>query len=156
MGTPTGILRTAVAWLMCTMASLACASAPPRAIEVDLSLAKAELDRFFDLSVGSDFPGTLIRADSQSHLEVVVDELGFRYIRFHDIFHDALGTVRLVDGQMVYDWSRIDHLYDQLLAKGIRPFVELGFTPQAMATSGQTIFYWKGNTSHPAPGPWRD
>ena len=156
MGMPLRALRSAVAWLMCTMASLACASTPPRAIEVDLSSAKADVDRFFDLSVGSDFPGTLIRADSQSHLQIVVDELGFRYLRFHDIFHDVLGTVRQVDGRIVYDWTKIDHLYDQLLAKGIRPFVELGFTPQPMATSAQTIFYWKGNTSHPAPGPWRD
>ena len=114
------------------------------------------LDRFFDLSIGADYPGTLIRPDSQAQLKIAVDELGFRYIRFHDIFHDVLGTVRVVDGRTVYDWSKIDRLYDDLLSKGIRPFVELGFTPQAMTTSAQTIFYWKGNTSHPKLGPWRD
>jgi beta-xylosidase len=32
---------------------------------------------------------------------------------------------------------------------GIKPFVELGFTPDAMKTSDRQIFYWKGNTSHP-------
>ncbi|HEY5810591.1 MAG TPA: hypothetical protein VIT67_21660 [Povalibacter sp.] len=133
----------------------AIAAAPPRTIEVDVSKAGAEVDRFFDLAVGSDFPGTLVRPDSQAHLKIVVDELGFRYLRFHDIFHDALGTVRQVEGRTLYDWTKLDALYDQLLAKGIRPFVELGFTPQAMATSGQTIFYWKGNTSHPVPEAWR-
>lgn len=148
------VRRGVVAVALACLTSMAWASAPPRVIEIDVSKAEVEVDRFFDLSVGSDFPGTLIRPDSQGHLKLVVDELGFRYIRFHDIFHDVLGTVREVDGRIVYDWTKIDALYDQLLAKGIRPFVELGFTPHAMATSGQTIFYWKGNTSHPKPAAW--
>ncbi len=76
-------------------------------------------------------------------------------MRFHAIFHDALKTVtKDADGRLRFDFSRIDTLYDGLLAKGIRPFVELGFTPDAMATSPQTIFYWKGNTSHPQAEPW--
>ena len=132
----------------------AATEAPPREITIDLARAQRPLDRFFDLSIGSDFPGTLIRADSQAHLKLAVDELGFCYIRFHDIFHDVLGTVRVVDGRMVYDWTKIDQLYDDLLSKDIRPFIELGFTPSALATSGQTIFYWKGNTSHPKLEPW--
>jgi xylan 1,4-beta-xylosidase len=128
----------------------------PRKVEVDLSRAGAPVDRFFDLSVGSDFPGTLIRPDSQAQLATTTKELGFRYIRFHAIFHDVLGTVRETNGKISYDWSKIDQLYDGLLAKHIRPFVELGFTPNAMLTSEQTIFYWKGNTSHPKPAAWRD
>jgi xylan 1,4-beta-xylosidase len=128
----------------------------PRTVEVDLSRAGAPVDRFFDLSVGSDFPGTLIRPDSQAQLATTTQELGFRYIRFHAIFHDVLGTVRETNGKISYDWSKIDQLYDGLLAKHIRPFVELGFTPNAMRTSEQTIFYWKGNTSHPKPAAWRD
>jgi xylan 1,4-beta-xylosidase len=127
-----------------------------REITIDVSRADRPLDRFFEVSIGSDYPGTLIRPDSQAQLKTTVDELGFRYIRFHDIFHDVLGTVRSVDGKTVYDWSKIDQLYDDLLSKGIRPFIELGFTPQLMTTSKQTIFYWKGNTSHPKLGPWRD
>ena len=137
-------------------ASVLSAAAPIRDITIDLSQAEHPVDRFFDLSIGADYPGTLIREDSQAQLKTTVDELGFRYIRFHAIFHDVLGTVRIVDGRTVYDWSKIDRLYDDLLSRRIRPFVELGFTPQAMATSGQTIFYWKGNTSHPKIAPWRE
>jgi len=129
---------------------------PHRGIAIDASRALEPVDRFFDLSVGADYPGIFIRPDSQSQLKVAVDELGFRYVRFHAIFHDVLGTVGQIDGRTVYNWTRIDELYDGLLAKGVRPFVELGFTPEAMATSSQTIFYWKGNTSHPKLGPWRD
>lgn len=127
-----------------------------REISIDAAAPTGPVDRFFDLSVGSDFPGTLIREDSQAQLKVASDELGFRYIRFHDIFHDALGTVRKVDGKIVYDWTKIDQLYDGLKAKRIRPFVELGWTPAVMRTSPQQLFYWKGNTSHPDPAMWRD
>ncbi len=128
----------------------------PRQLEVNIKNTTGPVDRFFDLSVGSDYPGTLIRDDSQAQLKVTVDELGFRYIRFHAIFHDVLGTVRVEDGRTVYNWSKIDQLYDDLLARHIRPFVELGFTPKALATSQNSIFYWNGNTSHPKPEEWKN
>jgi len=128
----------------------------PRLIRVDIKNSTGPVDRFFDLSVGSDYPGTLIRDDSQAQLRLVTDELGFRYLRFHAIFHDVLGTVRIENGATVYNWSKIDQLYDDLLARHIKPFVELGFTPKALATSQNSIFYWNGNTSHPKPDAWRE
>ena len=128
---------------------------PARQIVVNIDDAQGPVDRFFDLSVGSDYPGTLIRDNSQAQLRLAEDELGFRYLRFHAIFHDVLGTVRIVNDQTVYDWSGIDRLYDDLLARHIKPFVELGFTPKALATSDNSIFYWHGNTSHPDSARWR-
>ncbi|MGA8086806.1 MAG: beta-xylosidase [Terracidiphilus sp.] len=125
-----------------------------RRIVADIDNSAGPVDSFFDLSVGSDYPGTLIRDDSQKQLKLVVDELGFRYVRFHAIFHDVLGTVQIENGKAVYNWAKIDELYDDLLARHIRPFVELGFTPKALATSQNSIFYWKGNTSHPDPKGW--
>ncbi|MFL6604934.1 MAG: GH39 family glycosyl hydrolase [Steroidobacteraceae bacterium] len=129
---------------------------PVRHVVANLDKSAGPVDRYFDFSVGSDYPGTLIRDDSQRQLETAVDELGFRYIRLHAIFHDVLETVRAENGVLLYDWTKIDQLYDDLLAKHIRPFVELGFTPQALATSQNSIFYWKGNTSHPDPAGWQN
>jgi xylan 1,4-beta-xylosidase len=129
---------------------------PTRHITVNINNATGPIDHFFDLSVGSDYPGTLIRDDSQAQLKLVVDELGFRYLRFHAIFHDVLGTVRIENGKTVYNWSGVDQLYDNLLARHIKPFVELGFTPKALATSQNSIFYWNGNTSHPKFAGWQD
>ena len=133
-------------------------SSPPsaRRIVVNIDNTTGPIDRFFDFSVGSDYPGTLIRDDSQAQLKLAVDELGFRYLRFHAIFHDVLGTVRSQNGKTVYDWSKIDKLYDGLLARRIKPFVELGFTPKALATSQNSIFYWNGNTSHPQLAGWQE
>lgn len=129
---------------------------PPRRIVANIDNSSGPVDHFYDFSVGSDYPGTLIRPDSQAQLRMAVDELGFRYVRFHAIFHDVLGTVRVENGKTVYDWTGIDQLYDDLLARHIRPFVELGFTPKTLATSNQIIFYWHGNTSHPNPAGWHD
>ena len=138
--------------------ALAAQSSPAlsRRIVANIEDTSGPIDRFFDLSIGSDYPGTLIRDDSQAQLKLTSDELGFRYVRFHGIFHDVLKTVRVENGKTVYDWSGIDKLYDGLLARHIRPFVELGFTPKALATSQNSVFYWNGNTSHPKPEGWCD
>ena len=138
-----------------SLAATGADTAQVRHIDVDLAKADQPLDRSFNFSVGADYPGTLIRPDSLTQLNIAVNELGFRYIRFHAIFHDDLGTVRVVNGRTVYDWTKIDQLYDAFLAMGIKPFVELGFTPQALKTSDSSIFYWKGNTSHPDRAAWR-
>lgn len=108
-----------------------CSGARGRAIASrdpgDLATAGGPVDRFYDRSIGWDFPGTLIRSDTQAQLVPAVRELGLRYIRFHDVFHDVLGTVKDVDGTRVYDWTKLDHLSHALLAKRIRPCCRIGF-----------------------------
>ena len=145
-------VAAALAWSLA--GAVSAASAPVRTITVDVAGPTTPRSAFESLSVGSDYPGTLLREDSLAQLKTVRNELGFRYIRFHAIFHDVLGTYREDNGKPVYDWTKLDALYDRLLAMGIRPFVELGFTPEAMKTSDQHIFYWKGNTSHPDLAKW--
>ncbi|HWU96791.1 MAG TPA: cellulase family glycosylhydrolase, partial [Sphingomonas sp.] len=155
------LIRRAPFWLAGMLSALAIGAGPAtaqiaqtRRIDVDPRKAGPALDRSFNFSIGGDYAGTMLRPENLAQLRTARAELGFRYIRFHAIFHDALGTVKVVNGRTVYDWRKIDQLYDAFLAMGIRPFVELGFTPEAMATSKQTIFYWKGNTSHPEPKAW--
>ena len=95
-------------FLAVSFASVASAQANQnslREVVADVKDTRGRVDRFFDLSIGSDYPGTLIRDDSQAQLKLVTAELGFRYIRFHAIFHDVLGTVRVENGATVYDWA---------------------------------------------------
>ena len=125
-----------------------------RTITVDLNAPTRPRDRMALHSVGADYPGVTGREDALAQLRTVRDELGFEYIRFHAIFHDDMGVYREMDGRPVYDFTRIDRLYDRFLEMGIRPFIELGFTPHEMRTSDQTLFYWQGNTSHPDPEKW--
>ena len=145
----------AAAAVFCLASPLAARDGEPvRSITINAASAGRERDRMPDFSIGADYPGVLRRPESLEQLRVVQDEIGFRYIRFHAIFHDDMGVYREVDGRPVYDWTAIDALYDRLLGLGLKPFVELGFTPDAMKTSDQTIFFWQGNTSHPDPEKW--
>lgn len=148
------LLRPLAAALALGLCAAATAGPPARDVKLDLAAATKPMDRFFDLSVGADYTGTTGRPENLAQLKTAVDELGFRYVRFHDIFHDVYGTVKKDGDKLVFDFTGIDKLYDALLARGIKPFIELGFTPGVMKTSELTIFYWKGNTSHPQPGPW--
>ena len=43
----------------------------------------------------------------------------------------------------------IDVLFDFLHSIGMKPFVELGFMPNALASGKQTIFWWRGNVTPP-------
>ena len=74
----------------------------------------------------------------------------FRYVRFHDIFHDQNGVYsEAADGKPVYNWSYVDQIYDGLLANGVRPFVELSFMPRALAASQKPHPFWY----KPLPNP---
>lgn len=147
--------RAAAAMAVCgALLSGGAAVAQTRTIVADASAESRPRDRMADFSIGADYPAVTGREDALVQLQIAREELGFRYIRFHAIFHDDMGVYREVDGRPVYDFSKIDALYDRFLAMGIKPFVELGFTPHDMRTSDQTIFYWKGNTSHPQPEKW--
>lgn len=78
-------------------------------------------------------------------------EIGFEYIRFHGIFNDEMMVYREDEsGNAQYNWQYVDSLFDFLLGIGLRPILELGFTPTAMRSGEQTIFWWKGNVTPPA------
>src|SRR5688572_28377592 len=97
------LIRALIAAAVLSAASPAlAATAAPRNIAVDVGTAGEPFDRSFNLSVGADYAGTMIRPENLAQLRTSVDEHGFRYIRFHAIFHDDLGTVKVVDGKAVY------------------------------------------------------
>src|SRR5450756_2941345 len=46
-----------------------------------------------------------------------------------------------------------DRVIDAYLAVGLRPFLELGFMPSALASGDQTVFWWCGNVTPPRSYP---
>lgn len=48
-----------------------------------------------------------------------------------------------------YNFTYLDLVMDSYLSLNIRPFLELGFMPDKMASGKQTVFYWKGNVTPP-------
>jgi len=91
-----------------------------------------------------------LRADVLEHLRLVQRAIGYRYCRFHGIFHDDVRVVRRrPDGTLAFQWHQVDKIYDALLALGLRPFVELNSMPQALASGNQRLFSWGMNVTPP-------
>jgi len=108
-------------------------------------------------SVGADHPGILLRKDNLAQLRIIHDELGFKCIRFHGIFADDMEAYHEVNGKPIYNFDKIDAVYDAIMRIGMKPFVEIGFMPHDLATGDKTIFYWKANGSPPKDyGKWAD
>ena len=121
-----------------------------RNIEVRLSNRKGKFDRFANFCVGAGRAHEALRTGFVRQLETAVRECGFRYLRFHGLFCDDMAVVRRVNGRLVYNWQYIDEVFDEMLALGIRPFVELSFMPRAMASGDRTLFWWRGNITPPS------
>lgn len=91
-----------------------------------------------------------LRKGWQNQLEELQSEIGFEYIRCHGIFSDEMMVCNIGDdGNIIYNWSYVDELFDFFKEVNIKPFVELGFMPSEIKKSDETIFNWKANISQP-------
>ena len=91
-----------------------------------------------------------LRADWQQQLAYVKKECGFKYIRMHGLLTDDMGVYKEDSkGNPEYNYMYVDVLFDFLHSIGMKPFVELGFMPGALASGPQTIFWWRGNVTPP-------
>ena len=126
------------------------ATAPVRTIAVDVNAVQGPLDTSFKECVGAGRANEGLRADWQDQLREVQRECGFKYIRMHGLLTDDMGVYKEDEhGKTIYNWQYIDRLYDFLLSIDIKPFVELSFMPDALASGSRTVFWWKGNITPP-------
>ena len=99
----------------------------------------AAWSRFYEGAVATDHANTILTTaygrNIQGALKKGHDQAGFRYARFHGIFNDDIGVYSEPGGTPTYNWSRLDQVYDAVIAAGMRPFVEVSFTPRALATN---------------------
>lgn len=121
-----------------------------RSIKVSFNKEQGPLKTVFNECVGAGRANEGLRADWQQQLKLVKEELGFRYIRMHGLLHDDMGVYfEDKSGNPIYNWQYIDALYDFLLSIEVKPFVELSFMPQALASGEKTVFWWKANVTPP-------
>lgn len=126
------------------------ASAQQRDIDVHVGQVAGKLDKTFNEVVGAGRANEGLRADWQQQLAEIKRDTGFRYIRMHGLLSDDMGVYKIdAQGKEHYNFQYIDALYDYLLSIGVKPFVELGFMPAAMASGDKTIFWWRGNVTPP-------
>lgn len=98
--------------------------------------------RFF----GSDEPNYTYMEDGRALLREI-GRLGApqEFFRAHSLMVSGDGTPALkwgstnmytedAQGRPVYDWTIVDRIFDALLANGVKPYVQIGFMPEAMST----------------------
>ena len=105
--------------------------------------------RFF----GADEPNYATMKDGRRLLaELGALRRGDVYFRAHNLLSSGDGTPALKwgssnaysedsQGNAVYDWRIIDGIFDAYLANGVRPFVQLGFMPQALSSAPPSVPY---------------
>jgi xylan 1,4-beta-xylosidase len=115
----------------------------------DLSQRGTELLHCWQHTVGSCHAPIALRADWQEQLRRCRAELGFRYVRFHGLLSDDVGTAVEHGDGLLYSFFNADRIVDFLLSIGMRPFVELSFMPAALASGSKTVFDYRGNVTPP-------
>ena len=100
-----------------------------------------------------------LRSDYLESLALTQAEIGFRYLRGHGLLSDDIGIYRPYDetghSGVRHSFTYADQVIDSYLQLGIKPFIELGFMPEALASGKQTVFWWKGNVTPPRDeGEW--
>ena len=124
--------------------------AQTRTISVNFQNEKGALNTMFKECIGAGRAKEGLRADWQKQLRMTKEDCDFKYIRMHGLFTDDMAVYKEDNqGNPIYNFQYIDVLYDYILEIGMKPFVELGFMPSAMASGEQTIFWWKGNVTPP-------
>ena len=72
-------------------------------------------------------------ASVQRQLRLLQRDIGFSYISFHGLFDDDMMVYyEDEDGTPQFDFSMTDELIDFLMGIGLRPYLELGFTPSLL------------------------
>ena len=133
------------ALLVAALSHLRGAETFPVSIQVDATQTQGELHpiwRFF----GADEPNYGSMKDGRK----LLGELGELrpkdvFFRTHNLLNTGDGTPALKwgstnlytedsAGNPHYDWTVVDRLIDTYLARGVRPYLQLGFMPQALST----------------------
>ena len=121
-------------------------SAPPFPVAIRVDAARPvgplrPIWRFF----GADEPNYATMKDGRK----LIGELGELrpkqiYFRAHNLLNTGDGTPAYkwgssnaytedAQGRPVYNWTVVDRIFDTYLARGVRPYAQIGFMPQALA-----------------------
>ena len=104
------------------------------------------LRRFWSKIINAGFARDLLRADMQEHLSELHKAIGFRYVRFWDIWSPEL---TLYDGnpEHNYSFSRLDAAIAYLYNHQMVPYIDIGFKPvQLMDQVSRSLVYEERRT----------
>jgi len=163
-----------------TLLALACVSplfaqttSPTETLKIDANAVTTPFPHYWEKVFGSGRAILTLRDSYRKDMQTVKKATDFQEVRFHGIFMDEVGLydpdrrpiqfAQMKNAQAsannkasIYNFSYIDQIYDGLLEQGVRPFIELSFTPKKMATDPNALhaFWYKQNVSPPDYAKW--
>ncbi|MGH2542642.1 MAG: GH39 family glycosyl hydrolase, partial [Ardenticatenaceae bacterium] len=72
-----------------------------------------------------------------------------QHVRFHGILSEPMGTLICHAEEFLYSFFNTDQIFDFLLSIGMRPFIELSFMPETLASGSKTVFNYQSNVTPP-------
>ena len=119
------------------------AAQTPVQVTVDAKAAVHAFPHFWEETFGSGRAILALRDNYRKDLVDVHDQVGMRYVRFHAILHDEVGVYDEDEkGNSAYNFTYVDEIYDGLLERGVRPFVEISFMPRKLAAKEAIHPFW--------------
>ena len=135
-------IQTLVVFAGLTIAAAA-AQEPVQKVTIDLAAAAHPFPHFWEQTFGSGRAIVALRDNYRKDLQDVHDQVGMRYVRFHAILHDEVGVYDEDEtGNAIYNFTYVDQIYDGLLERGVRPFVEISFMPRKLAAKEAIHPFW--------------
>jgi len=118
---------------------------------IDFQAPTTPLPHYWEECVGSGHATLALRHDYQVHLTQCARELGLKSVRFHGLFDDDMSvySYNSATKQAQYSWFNVDEIFDFLLSIRMKPYVELSFMPEQLASGPTTVFHYKGNVTPP-------
>ncbi len=122
-------------------------------LTIDAQAAATPLPHFWERMFGSGHANLALREDYRNDLVAVKNITGMEYVRAHGILDDENGVYTEDEhGNPQYNFTYVDEIYDGLLARGVRPFVELSFMPKALASDPKPHMFWYAPNVSPPRG----
>ncbi len=90
------------------------------------------------LNVGN--AASLLQSDVQKHIRLLQESIGFKYIRFYNIFQKSMFRKSEEKG-ITYNFSHLDRIIDFLLEEDLIPFFEMGLKPYQVLSSEEVSIH---------------
>jgi xylan 1,4-beta-xylosidase len=157
--------------LLCAVTTVYASASPvatfPVIVKIDAARPVGALSpiwRFF----GADEPNYATRPDG----EKLLMELGRLrrnqvYFRAHNLMTSGDGTPDFKwgstnlytekEGKPIYDFTLVDHIIDTYLARGLHPYLEIGFMPETMTSAPAGVPYhrpWRAGADNRGTSGW--
>ena len=112
------------------------------AIDIDVTHSQSRLIHTFKTFTTVGRASDLLKTEIQKMLTELQKEIGFKFIKFHGIFDDALMVyTKSPSGKININFSTIDKILDFLLSIQLKPLIQLSFMPKELAKkTDRTIF----------------